>query len=174
MDCPACDHALSARTVGDLTVNVCRGGCAGVWLDSLELEKVDEKHESAGVPLLDVPGEPDARRMDGPRGCPDCGDVVMHRHFVSVKREIEVDECPACAGVWLDAGELRRLRAQYETEEDRDEAASEEYRRLFGEELDRMRRESRDDLRRARSFARALRFVLPSYWIPGGQDWGAY
>lgn len=176
MDCPACARSLSRKTVADVTVEVCEGGCGGVWFDRLELEKVDEARESAGAALLDVLRDADARpdRGESSRACPRCGDMVMHRHFFTVKREIEVDECPGCGGVWLDAGELARLRAQFETEEARDEAAAEEYRRRFGEQLEAIRAESREEVERARSFARTMRFVLPSYWIPGDQDWGAF
>ena len=176
VNCPACEGTLSKKDVGGLTVDVCEDGCAGLWLDNFELEKVDEQHESAGEALLDVAGDPSVRPAgDEPYSCPRCSDgSVMHRNFFSVKREIEVDECPTCGGVWLDVGELGALRRQYETEEAKRRAAEEEYQRMFGDELDRMRRESLDDLQRARSFAHALRFVLPSYWIPGDQDWGAY
>lgn len=174
MNCPACDHVLTAHTVGDLTVDVCEDGCAGIWLDNFELEKVDERHESAGEALLDVAGDPSVR----PSGrddyrCPKC-DVPMARHFFTVKREIEVDECPTCAGVWLDGGELAALREQFETAGDRSRAAEEEYQRMFGDQLAEVRRESDERLQRARGFARALRFILPSYWIPGDQEWGAY
>ena len=34
----------------------------------------------------------------------------MMRHPFSVKREIEIDECPNCAGYWLDHGELDAIR----------------------------------------------------------------
>lgn len=176
MNCPACEHTLTEKSVGGLTVDVCEGGCAGLWLDNHELEKVDEQHESAGEALLGIAGDPSVRPdPDGPYACPQCGDDYgMHRNFFSVKREIEVDECPNCGGVWLDVGELGALRELYESEEAKQQAAAEEYRRMFGDQMERMRRESRDDLQRATRFAHALRFVLPSYWIPGDQDWGAY
>lgn len=176
MNCPACEGTLSEKNVGGLTVDVCQDGCAGLWLDNYELEKVDEQHESAGEALLEVTGDPTLRpEGDEPYACPSCSDgSVMHRNFFSVKREIEVDECPTCGGVWLDVGELGALRRQYETEDAKRRAAEEEYQRMFGDELERMRRESMDDLQRARGFAQALRFVLPSYWIPGDQDGGAY
>jgi len=176
VNCPACERTLTEKNVGGLTVDVCEGGCAGLWLDNYELQKVDEQHESAGEALLDIAGDPSARPDDdGQHLCPECGDGwVMHRNFFSVKREIEVDECPECGGVWLDAGELGALRKQYESEEARREAAAEEYQRMFGDQLEKMREESRNDLQRARNFAHAMRFILPSYWIPGDQEGGAY
>ena len=30
----------------------------------------------------------------------------MMRHFFSVKRQVEVDECPGCGGFRLDAGKM--------------------------------------------------------------------
>ena len=47
----------------------------------------------------------------------------MMRHFASVKREFEVDECAKCGGFFLDYGELNRLRNQYATDEERQQAA---------------------------------------------------
>jgi hypothetical protein len=37
-----------------------------------------------------------------------------------------------------------------------------------------MRAESERGRNRAARFAHALRFITPSYYIPGDQDWGAY
>jgi Zn-finger nucleic acid-binding protein len=98
----------------------------------------------------------------------------MMRHFFSVKREVEVDECAACAGIWLDAGELKRIRSLFNTEEERRQAAQEYFEEIFGEELDRMRRESQEKLERTRRIAHIFRFICPSYYIPGKQDWGAF
>ena len=40
MKCPACFNPLSSVTIGRLTVDVCRAGCGGYWLDAGELEKI--------------------------------------------------------------------------------------------------------------------------------------
>src|SRR3989442_11798551 len=48
------------------------------------------------------------------RNCPKCGDVVLMRHYYSKKRGVMVDECPNCAGFWLDAGELEQIRSERE------------------------------------------------------------
>jgi hypothetical protein len=37
-----------------------------------------------------------------------------------------------------------------------------------------MSRESAEKLQKARRFARLFRFLLPSYYIPGKQRWGAF
>ena len=55
MNCPACGRTLTQKTVGDLTVDVCAGGCGGIWFDNFELQKVDQGSEALGDQLLDIP-----------------------------------------------------------------------------------------------------------------------
>ncbi|MHC4109379.1 MAG: zf-TFIIB domain-containing protein [Planctomycetota bacterium] len=98
----------------------------------------------------------------------------MMRHFFSVKREVAVDECPACAGMWLACGELGAIRWQYDSEEKRTQAAEAYFQDVFGGELASMRAESQEKLERARRIARVFRFLCPSRYIPGKQDWGAF
>ena len=40
MDCPACKQPLREKSVGEFTVDVCYGGCGGIWFDANELERV--------------------------------------------------------------------------------------------------------------------------------------
>ncbi len=176
MICPACSTRLTEEKVGDVVVDVCKLGCGGIWFDNWELDKLDEPHEHAGEMLLDVEVAPgivvDHSKR---RQCPRCNGVTMMRHFFSVKREVVVvDECAACAGIWLDVGELKRIRSQYNTEEERERAAREYFDEVFGEELARIREEGHESLEKARRIANIFRFVCPSYYIPGKQDWGAF
>jgi hypothetical protein len=166
---------MEEMAVGDINVDVCRRGCGGVWFDRFEIQKVDEAHESAGEILIDVERD-EGIKVDQSkrRKCPKCKDVVMMRHFFTVKREIEVDECPGCAGMWIDHGELRKMRDQFADEEARDEEAERRFSEMFDDELMKMRAESREQLERSRKVARLLRLVCPSYYIPGKQNWGAF
>jgi len=120
MTCPACGGALTPVDVPGLTVDVCRDGCAGIWFDRSELRSVDEPAENAGEALVGLAGTPrvivDAT---GRRRCPRCPDSVLMRHFYSAKRAVAVDECPTCAGTWLDGGELAEIRAEYASGGDR-------------------------------------------------------
>jgi len=175
MKCPACGTRLTEMVVGDVVVDVCQGGCGGIWFDNWELKKFDEPHEHLGEQLLDIDIAPNIKvDYSKRRQCPKCAGVTMMRHFFSVKREVEVDECAACAGIWLDAGELKRIRSEFNTEGERRQAAQEYFEEIFGKELDRMRRESQEKLERARRIAHIFRFICPSYYIPGKQDWGAF
>ncbi len=175
MNCPACGHSLSAHKVGGITVDLCRGGCGGVWFDARELQQVDEACETVGDGLLDVPRDP-AREVDhaARRDCPRCAGVVMMRHYFSVRREVEVDHCPSCGGYFLDHGELAAIRAQFASEHDRREAARALFAELFDPQLEAVATLSNEHRERARAFARMVRVLLPSYWIPGKQPWGAY
>ena len=125
MKCPACFNELTKRQIGNLEVDVCQGGCGGVWFDAFELQRVDEEKECAGEHLLEI--ERDKSVVVDPtrkRQCPRCEGVKLMRHFFSARRRIEVDQCPNCDGYWLDAGELAAVRTEKAQEERVSEAAS--------------------------------------------------
>ncbi len=175
MNCPACGATLEEVIVGGIAVDVCKKGCGGLWFDNFELQKVDEPHESAGESLLEIRTEGNVKTDPSQmRMCPKCEGVTMMRHFFSVKKEVEVDECPDCGGFWLDYGELGRIRSQYSSEEERKKAAEEYFEDLFGGELKRMQEEGEEKQEKAKKIARMFRFICPSYYIPGKQDWGAF
>jgi len=175
MKCPACDRGLTEEAVGGITVDVCRGGCGGIWFDRFEFDKVDEAHEGAGEALLDVERDPNVQvDPEARRSCPKCDGTVMRRFFHSTKQRVEVDECPSCAGVWLDHGELGTIRSQFTDEKERERAAQAYFDDLFGDELKERAAASEEKVKQARQVARMLRFVCPSNYIPGKQDWGAF
>ena len=175
MKCPACANQLQPVTIENVTVDVCKDGCGGVWFDNFEIKKFDEPHESAGNILeqlqtrSDTAIEPDKRYK-----CPKCDDVVMMRHFFSVKKQITVDECPGCAGYFLDAGELKQIRSLFKTEAEKDQAAKEYFSELFDNQLAAMKAQGTEELKKAQKIAGMFRFICPTNYIPGKQDWGAF
>ena len=175
MECPACSRQLKEMQAGDIVVDVCENGCGGIWFDNYELQKVDEKHESAGEVLLDIPRDPNVQvDYTQKRFCPKCADQPMMQHFMSIKREVAVDECPACGGLWLDAGELGQFREQYEDEAERKEAASAYFDEVFQEDFAAIKEQNEQQMAGARKFANVFRFICPTYYIPGKQTWGAF
>lgn len=113
MKCPACFHELTQFTIGGVTVDACEGGCAGIWFDAFELQRLDEQHEVAAAKVLHLQHNPAlvvdrARKRD----CPRCASVKLKRHFFSAKKQVEVDHCPSCGGYWLDTGELEKIRSE--------------------------------------------------------------
>ena len=113
MKCPACDCQLTETQVGSVAVDICQGGCGGIWFDAFELKKVDELHEAAGEHLVSIQRDP-TRQVDATRkrACPRCEGVKLKRHLFNPKSTVEVDHCPNCAGYWLDAGELKKIRIE--------------------------------------------------------------
>lgn len=111
LHCPVCSRKLRQLTVSGIIVDVCHGGCGGIWFDNFELQKFDESHEAGGEELLGIPFDPllriDHRRR---RACPKCKDQPLRRHYYSRHKQVEVDSCPNCGGFWLDCGELARIR----------------------------------------------------------------
>ena len=135
MKCPACFNELTEVQVGSLLVDVCQGGCGGIWFDAFELQRMDEQDEP-GEPLLHI--RRDEQVVVDPsrkRECPRCPGIKLHRHFFSAKRRVQVDQCPNCAGYWLDAGELAQIRAEKtqagETEQARQTSVSAEFIRYL-------------------------------------------
>lgn len=124
MKCPRTGKPLVPRKIGELQVDV-SPACAGVWFDRFELEKVDEPHEALGDLLLEHLSECHQTLLDtAPRlNCPRDNDVVMMRRYFSPKQQIEIDECPACGGIWLDAEELEGIRNLFKGAADRASAS---------------------------------------------------
>lgn len=118
MKCPACFNELTAMPVGGVTVDVCRGGCGGVWFDAFELHRIRDLEPGATEWLFNIERDLSVQvDLQRKRECPRCAGVKLMRHYFSPQRRVEVDECPGCSGFWLDAGELLRVRE--ETEETR-------------------------------------------------------
>ncbi|MGB2865827.1 MAG: zf-TFIIB domain-containing protein [Sedimentisphaerales bacterium] len=120
MICPACGMSMVEEDFGGTLVDVCKNGCKGIWFDWGELKDLDESHEGVGKALeeaLKNPRENDADR--GPLKCPKCG-IKMREHKYRNAKEVNVDECYACGGFFLDSGELKQIRDNYMSEDERE------------------------------------------------------
>lgn len=116
MKCPTCSHQLTTVQAGNITLDICKDACGGVWFDKSELEQFDEGHEI-------IPN--DVRRAlknssvvidrAAERPCPKCTGTALTRTFFDAEKSIELDNCPKCEGVWLDLGEIETVRGANET-----------------------------------------------------------
>ena len=139
------------------------------------MKKFDEPHESAGAALLDIDRDETIKVDHGKkRDCPKCDQIVMMRHFFSVKKDVGIDECGSCGGIWLDVGELGRIRSLFKTEEEREKAAEEYFDIVFGNELDTIQAKSAEFRGKAGKFANLFRFICPSNYISGNPKGGAF
>ena len=114
MQCPRCQSPMGP-VIWEAGIEVERcSGCGGVWLDRARLEKIQATVERDYTPQLkridDVARAYEtARQRRGPDvACPRCGKEMVKNEY-GMCSQIVIDLCPACAGIWLDRGELEAL-----------------------------------------------------------------
>jgi Zn-finger nucleic acid-binding protein len=157
---------MTEMTVGGVAVNACKGGCGGLWFDAGELAKLDQPGQSAGQDLLDIPQNPQVKvDLELRRKCPRHPGMVMMRHFSSIKRQVTVDECPKCTGLFLDPGELAEIRGEYSSDEERRRAAAAYYREMFDGKLETFKQDH-PMLESAAKVANVFRFLRPGPSFP--------
>ena len=98
----------------------------------------------------------------------------MLRRFYSPKQQIEIDECAMCGGIWLDYGELSRIRGMFDTDEARRAYASESLHKEFGAELNAFYKANSEKTEQFNRFAHMFRYLYPSWYLPGVQEWGKF
>ena len=115
MQCPRCHLPLRRETYEGVDIDFC-DSCWGCWLDSGELSMILESRqlvftEEDKQQILDVM----SASKTGPRGqilCPHCRTFMEQVRYQEAV-ELLIDRCPE-HGVWLDAGELKKVQAEAE------------------------------------------------------------
>jgi Zn-finger nucleic acid-binding protein len=79
--------------------------CRGFWIS---LSSVSALSESGALEALEEEAPPDEQADKRSGLCPD-GHGILSRVKASWRRPFYVERCRACDGIWLDAGEWRRL-----------------------------------------------------------------
>jgi len=96
--CPRDRQILASNDVSGYRYYSCEL-CSGYWIPGATLHRV---FTAQGIRELRV----GTRAEKGEIRCPDC-----HTDCVSLVIEgCRLDRCPKCHGVWLDAGEVQRLK----------------------------------------------------------------
>ena len=112
VDCPRCQQPMERHAEDSVVVDRC-GRCGGTWFDRGELE-ANLARETAPPPAP----RPDRRHGPGFTlddaavvylSCPRCGQPMTRRNYGRVSG-VMTDVC-GYHGVFLDAGELERIRA---------------------------------------------------------------
>jgi Zn-finger nucleic acid-binding protein len=106
MNCPKCKAAMEIVTVEGVTVDRCVG-CKGIWFDAGEQRALKERKAEA----VDTGDSGTGKRMDKIHdiSCPRCG-VGMIRMVEVDQQAIDYEACTKCFGIFLDAGEFKRLK----------------------------------------------------------------
>jgi Zn-finger nucleic acid-binding protein len=109
--CPRSSTALQRLRIGGIDTDVCED-CGGVWLDRLELDRLQSHANAFGDALVAHLSQfPPALANHSLRlHCVRHPGVVMRRRRFSPTIAVDIDECPQCGGIWLDTDELARIR----------------------------------------------------------------
>jgi len=150
---------------GGVKVDVCKNGCKGVWFDWFELTKLDEKNEGFGNTLqeaLDYTRTNEEGRAK--INCPKCS-LPMHIHKYKSAKEVNVDECYACGGFFLDSGELRDIRDNFMSKEEGEQYLNSLLSDMPG--YQEMKLDTAKKKERAEALRRYTRFMRISYYATG-------
>lgn len=99
--CPRDQTPLQEQRAGRVNVDLCPA-CRGTFLDGIELKRV-VGDATLALELAGLRGAPPE-----PIWCPACDSAM----FLDAVDGIQLDHCPFCLGVWLDAGEVEKLAAR--------------------------------------------------------------
>ena len=108
--CPRCkDRELQDHRLEEWEVRVCRA-CGGLWLGAEAFRKASKKRPPASLDPKAVEADRRAVWEESPLGCPECR-KPMRKSQYSYSSGILIDRCEVCGGIWLDRGELGKIRA---------------------------------------------------------------
>jgi len=123
--CPVCGKTMKKIYLEEAHINVdiCLDGCGGIYLDNRELKKIDEEKEDIKEIKEATAGKEfkEENRTERQIKCPVCGHLMV-KNYTSRNKSVEIDTCYNCGGVFLDNGELQKIREEYKTEKERIEA----------------------------------------------------
>lgn len=120
MACPRCRDLLTEATIVGVVADTC-ATCHGTWLDRGELQELLTRADgfqrarnngvhntAAGAGFTTQRDRRPSRTGEaGFLPCPRCGNRLRETYGDGVR----VDTCRWCRGVWLDGGELQRIKA---------------------------------------------------------------
>lgn len=103
-----CPHDKSVlQTHGDEATPVlfCES-CHGFWFSHEQLAGLLRTGQTVGI----LPKQKILTQRSNQRSCPSCINIELSSKLVD---KVEIDVCPCCRGIWLDAGELDLIIARY-------------------------------------------------------------
>lgn len=109
MKCPACSSEMTTEDFDGVSVDVCRDGCKGIWLDWMEMCRLEHDNQPLNAAVQEAfawPRKNDDNR--GPLNCPKCNEP-MHQHLAEDDKGVKLDECYDCGGFFLDSGEMKDI-----------------------------------------------------------------
>lgn len=112
LSCPKCGSDLEKITYGDITVDRC-SSCAGIWFDSLEVEQLKAIQGSESLDLGNPELDSRLNHVKKTILCPRC-QCKMNPMVDMDQYTIWYEKCDQCQGIWLDAGEFKRYKQNFQ------------------------------------------------------------
>ncbi len=109
LTCPKCDSVMENVDYQSVVVDRC-ASCHGLWFDNLEHEKLKLLEGSESIDDGDPAVGKQFDKVDR-IGCPVCH-TQMVRMVDAKQRHIHYESCPACSGVFFDAGEFADFKKE--------------------------------------------------------------
>ncbi|MGO3443515.1 zf-TFIIB domain-containing protein [Pseudoalteromonas sp. KG3] len=115
MRCPRTNIELTKLVVGEIEVFSSANG--GVFFDNCQIFNFSDPSLKRAVVLAEhLATLPDTDvDLTARINCPKCPNIVMMRRFFTPLHVVEIDECPSCAGIWLDPSELHKIHENHLT-----------------------------------------------------------
>jgi len=112
MKCPACGGGLGKRRIDHLVMGECRE-CGGMWFSAHDVgayvELLRQQDPDHLQKRKEIPKSAAGQGIGKPaRMCPAC-DVPLERLNYAYDSGVLIDRCPACQGIWTDAGEPEQI-----------------------------------------------------------------
>jgi uncharacterized protein len=169
LKCPACGKTMVDQDFGGVQAHTCANGCKGIYFDWLQMQKRDHKNQGFGDALQAALQSPRSNDTNRERlHCPKCS-LLMYRHQFALDKEVNIDECYGCGGMFLDSGELKELR-DHSMSPQEEQAYLNKLVEDMPETKELERQEEKDE-QRAEALAKYTRFLRLSYYATGGHDW---
>ena len=103
--CPIDEKPLSLNHTDRLDVMSC-GACKGAWLPATSAGTLLARLASATPPQQKFFDKVKAEGHPSSLECLECGTELLTVEH----RDVDIDVCPDCGGIWFDGGELQRFR----------------------------------------------------------------
>lgn len=158
INCPACGKPMTKVFMleAGFNLDVCADGCGGIFFDGQELKYFDEGHENIDE-LKELLKDKTFEKTDESltRICPVCGNKMV-KNYVSAKKTVQIDECYNCGAKFMDQGELTKMREEYPTEKDRQQAFLASTYSKIGLKIDEMEIENKMNKSKRSAFLKLL------------------
>lgn len=145
LKCPACGCEMKEVLVKDrnIEIDICLDGCGGIYFDNRELNKFTDSKKDINEVLALLKEKKFNEVADKNRECPVCHSKMV-KNFASPKKDVTIDQCYNCGGVFLDNNELLKIRGEYSSESEKLADVEAMIKANFGEELEKSKLEAEE------------------------------